>query len=92
MYRRKFYTTSKRWKFGIGPNGMRKGDLVVVLLGDHVPYLLREEGGHYVLVGETFIDGILAGEFIRSYKNQEVDSSESGSSQGNLRPRKFTPH
>jgi len=68
MYRRKFYTTSKR--FGIGPKGRRKWDLVVVHLGGHVPYILREEVEHYVLTGETFIDGIMAEEFMRSYKNQ----------------------
>ena len=42
----------------------------MVHLGGRVPYILREEVEHYVLTGETFIDGIMAEEFMRSYKNQ----------------------
>lgn len=48
---------------GIGPVGMKVGDIVCVLAGADFPFILRETGtGDYELVGEAFCDGIMNGE------------------------------
>jgi hypothetical protein len=50
---RQFFGTSKGY-MGRGTHGMQVGDLVVVLLGAKVPFILRESGkrGRFLLVGE----------------------------------------
>ncbi|KAE9976764.1 hypothetical protein EG328_002410 [Venturia inaequalis] len=54
---------------GIGPEAMRGGDLLVLLLGAETPFLVREvgwgDGGGdvwYEVVGECFVDGLMKGE------------------------------
>ncbi|KAK5166962.1 uncharacterized protein LTR77_007691 [Saxophila tyrrhenica] len=49
---------------GLVPHGTREGDLIFVVLGADVPYVLRplEEGEGYELIGEAFVQGVMAGE------------------------------
>ncbi|KAH8599334.1 heterokaryon incompatibility protein-domain-containing protein [Bisporella sp. PMI_857] len=42
---------------GMGPVGIRGGDVVAILLGCHVPVILRPEDGHYIMVGECYLHG-----------------------------------
>jgi hypothetical protein len=64
-----FVTTAKGY-FGFAPTECREGDVVVVLYGGRVPYVLRpidvtETGSHrrdYVLLGDAYIHGIMDGE------------------------------
>ncbi|KAI1392149.1 HET-domain-containing protein [Hypoxylon trugodes] len=58
---RRFYATKKGY-IGLGPSDAKTGDHVVVLLGSALPVILREEGDHHVLVGETYTHGIMRGE------------------------------
>jgi hypothetical protein len=51
-----------RGDLGRVPFGALSGDLVCVFKGGIVPYLLREEGARYKLVGECYINGIMYGE------------------------------
>ncbi|KAF6809796.1 heterokaryon incompatibility protein [Colletotrichum sojae] len=61
---------------GIGPNNMRVGDVVVVLFGGKVPYVLRPLGdGKYSFVGECYIESLMDGVVVRK-------QHESGSSAG----------
>ncbi|PKS08414.1 hypothetical protein jhhlp_005125 [Lomentospora prolificans] len=47
------------------PKGARKGDVVAVMYGSRVPFILRmAEDGKYRLVGECYIHGLMAGEAI----------------------------
>lgn len=59
---RSFFRMEKGW-YGLGPNTLDVGDLVVLLYGGDIPYVLRprEEGG-YVLVGEAYVHGVMLGE------------------------------
>ncbi|KAK7193701.1 HET-domain-containing protein [Paraphaeosphaeria sporulosa] len=61
--RRPFITS--KGLLGLGPEDMRSGDVVVVVSGAEVPFILREapEGG-YVLVGEAYVDGVMDGEVL----------------------------
>jgi hypothetical protein len=47
---------------GLGPNAMQTGDVVCILFGCKVPYILRPVDGHYLLVGDAYIHGIMDGE------------------------------
>ena len=43
---------------GMGPESVKGGDLVVILFGGKIPYVLRCTGPHcYTLVGECYVPG-----------------------------------
>ena len=51
---------------GLGPLLTRPGDLVCILFGSPVPFVLRAvEGGRVVLVGECYCHGVMEGEAVR---------------------------
>ncbi|KAI0890637.1 uncharacterized protein GGS22DRAFT_151462 [Annulohypoxylon maeteangense] len=66
---RKFFMT-KRGFIGIGPACMKSGDLVVVILGVPVPFIVRrtedQESQKYILLGECYVDGIMEGELVQT--------------------------
>jgi hypothetical protein len=63
MGTRLFTTDNVNALIGTGPSGLRTGDVVCVLYGDDVPFILRPEtGGHYTLIGECYVNGIMHGE------------------------------
>jgi len=48
---------------GMGPKEMEPGDMLVVLFGANVPFVLRPlESGRYKLVGEAYVSGLMHGE------------------------------
>ena len=54
---------TKKGYIGLGPASAEEGDVVAVLLGCEVPFMLRkEEDGQYRLIGEAYIHGIMFGE------------------------------
>ncbi|KAH8691727.1 heterokaryon incompatibility protein-domain-containing protein [Phaeosphaeriaceae sp. PMI808] len=55
---------------GIGPAAMQTGDVVCVLFGGCVPYILRatETDGLYRIVGESYVQGMMQGEVIKEWK------------------------
>jgi hypothetical protein len=65
-YRR--FAVSAQGYYILGPDTMQEGDTVVVLHGGKTPFLLRrreegeEEGSGWLLVGECYVHGIMAGE------------------------------
>ncbi|KAL9562961.1 hypothetical protein ACKAV7_012912 [Fusarium commune] len=61
---------------GYVPMRAKRGDLVVILYGSKVPFVVREkEDGRYSLVGECYMDGIMRGEGIRfaKYENRDIE-------------------
>lgn len=48
--------------FGLAPSDAQDNDRVCILAGCTVPVLLRPQGDHYRLIGETFIYGKMDGE------------------------------
>ncbi|KAJ3545871.1 hypothetical protein NM208_g2285 [Fusarium decemcellulare] len=67
--RRRFIVTSGG-QIGFGPEEAERGDVVVIIPGGKVPYVLRrvEDSGSgtekYRLLGDAFINGVMAGEKI----------------------------
>jgi hypothetical protein len=51
---------------GLGPISMKEGDLVYVLAGGQVPFILRRTNtllpDQFSLVGESYLHGIMDGE------------------------------
>lgn len=69
-----FFVTTKGY-LGIGPQVLQSNDLMVVLRGAGVPFILREQGegnaaAAHVLVGHAYVDCLMAGEAL------EVQSAE----------------
>ncbi len=46
---------TKHGFIGIDPSSMKAGDLVVILFGADVPFILRQEGGHHTLLGDCYV-------------------------------------
>ncbi|KAK2010497.1 HET-domain-containing protein [Colletotrichum eremochloae] len=51
---------------GMAPGGARPGDVVVILLGSRIPYVLRpsRDGTRCCFVGEAYCDGVMDGEML----------------------------
>jgi hypothetical protein len=59
--RRPFITS--KGHVGLAPGHTQEGDIVVIFRGGKFPYTLRRsENGNYVLVGETYVYGLMSGE------------------------------
>ena len=55
---RHFFITQKG-RFGLGPHDCGKGDLVCVLLGSRVPFILRRRYHGFKFLGQAYVDGIM---------------------------------
>ncbi|PNP60666.1 hypothetical protein FNYG_14603 [Fusarium nygamai] len=72
MAKRRLFITENGYT-GLGPANLRQGDMVVVLFGGKVPYILRQQEGHHVLVGETYTLGLSSGEAIELMKRGQLE-------------------
>ena len=48
------------------------GDLVCILYGGKVPFVLRLVGVHYLLVGPAYVQGVMEGEAIDGVKAEQL--------------------
>jgi hypothetical protein len=65
-YARKAFMTSQGY-IGLGPGYLAKGDVVCILFGGTVPFILRAQQsdyGGYRVVGEAYVHGIMDGEYM----------------------------
>lgn len=70
LNRRLFITASRQ--LGLGPAQMMSGDVVAVLFGGKVPYILRPlDSGKWSFVGECYVEGLMRGEAIQAPDFQE---------------------
>lgn len=64
-FRRLFLTNGNL--LGLGPQSLERGDTVWLLPGGRVPIILRQrENGHYVVIGEAYVHGIMHGEAVEA--------------------------
>ena len=64
---------SQRGYVGLGPADMQPGDIIYVLLGSTVPYVLRPSGSScFTFVGEAYCDGVMDGEIMEDAPREEV--------------------
>ena len=69
---RRFFTTTGRY-MGLAPAKAQDGDKICILLGGQVPYVLREQDEHYVLIGECYFHGIMKGEALQGTESDLQD-------------------
>ncbi|KAK8026440.1 hypothetical protein PG991_003496 [Apiospora marii] len=72
---RRFCVTNEG-RIGIGPEGMAEGDRVVVFFGSRVPFLVREVGPRYRLVGECYVAGLMEGQAMTDGEDLDEVSTE----------------
>ena len=68
---RRFFITEEG-QLGLGPRLIEPGDLVCVLLGSEVPFVLRKAGDCYVLVGECYYHGFMEGRAVEGLEEGRV--------------------
>jgi hypothetical protein len=70
--KRSFIVTEKGY-MGLGPSRTQSGDVVCVLRGGNVPFILREsQDRYYMFVGESYVHGIMDGSFVREAKMEDM--------------------
>jgi hypothetical protein len=70
-YNRSFVITSNG-QMGIVPSSTRVGDTIAIMPGSGVPYVLRYQGPSWVLIGESYIHGLMNGEAIKLHRDGVV--------------------
>ena len=69
---RRGFVSSKGY-LGLGPQYTREGDIMVIIFGADMPYILRKlENGQYMLIGEAYVHGIMDGEFMQTNPEPET--------------------
>lgn len=68
---RKFIITLEG-RMGITPTGTQPGDVIFVLFGGGVPYILRKQGRSFLFVGESYVHGIMGGDVVEAWERGEV--------------------
>jgi hypothetical protein len=58
---RRFFRTAAG-RMGIGPGPMKEGDLLCLLFGGGVPYILRAKDDRYLFIGDCYVDGLMEGQ------------------------------
>ncbi|KAI1618996.1 heterokaryon incompatibility protein-domain-containing protein [Exophiala viscosa] len=85
---RRFFASGRRY-MGMGPAGLRRGDLVVLLKGCNLPFVLRVDKGAarnkcichprvFKLIGEAYVHGLSANEPLNNW--QDFTNGESSTS------------
>jgi hypothetical protein len=60
---------------GLCPMEAKAGDIVAVLLGGNVPFVLRKRGeGGYEVVGEAYVHGIMDGEVLEDNFKEDLET------------------
>ncbi|KAI1637236.1 hypothetical protein F4809DRAFT_605197 [Biscogniauxia mediterranea] len=72
-YDRALITTEEHKTLGMATRGVQRGDAVVLKRGGQAPLVLRKlEDGKYTLIGEAYVHGIMAGEFVRKAMQEKL--------------------
>ena len=56
---------------GLGPEAIKQGDKICILLGCSLPVILRPIDNHYILIGRAYMDGYMTGEAMEKIETQE---------------------
>jgi hypothetical protein len=75
-YRKMIFT--QKGYLGLAPPETMKDDIVCVLLGGNMPFILRPKGSYYTFIGECYVHGIMDGEVL--------DAAQTGL----IQPQKFS--
>ena len=70
---RAFFRTREGY-IGLGPDYLEIGDIICVLFGGRVPYILRPEKDYFLLVAECYVQGVMGGEAVERMKGEPVET------------------
>ncbi|KAH6668539.1 heterokaryon incompatibility protein-domain-containing protein [Halenospora varia] len=59
-------------RIGKGWKTMRENDIVCIVFGCDVPLVLRPVDDHFELIGDCFVEGIMEGQAMALFENEEV--------------------
>jgi hypothetical protein len=71
-----FLLDERGFNIGLGPLAMEEDDIVVVLFGGVVPYILRPYRDRYTFIGECYVRGVMSCETITSLQEKGGWSNE----------------
>ncbi|KAK5122971.1 hypothetical protein LTR85_003537 [Meristemomyces frigidus] len=74
-YKQDFFSTANGF-IGLGPESLEVGDVVVVPFGASRPFVLRDHGGHHVLVGDAVVPGIMSGQLTNLCKEGTIEARD----------------
>nr|POE68823.1 heterokaryon incompatibility protein 6, or allele [Quercus suber] len=70
---RDFFSTSSGF-IGLGRSNMKVGDEIVVPFGASRPFIVRPCGGHYVLIGDAVVPGIMSGQLMNLHQEAGLEA------------------
>jgi hypothetical protein len=70
-YARCFFATQSG-RIGIGPVDMRPEDIVAVLQGGYLPFILRPDKHQYEFLGPSYVNGIMCGEAVEEHERADM--------------------
>ena len=68
-----FFSVSQGWH-GTASGATEPGDVVAILFGSRVPFILRKHNSGYRLVSNCYVQGLMDGEAMAMLKNGELES------------------
>jgi hypothetical protein len=71
IYGRLLFITEGK-KVGISIEGVQKGDLVCLILGTNVPFILRKLKDNYMPIGEAYCHGLMNGEGMEDLEEGKI--------------------
>jgi hypothetical protein len=71
---RRFFVT-RSGLMGVGPDGIKEGDVIAILFGGMVPYLPRSMGSGYMFLGECYVSRMMDGEAVCAWEHGGSKSS-----------------
>lgn len=78
--RSRYFLITERGYLELGPMTLEVGDIVCVLLGGNLPFILRrQENDEYRLVGENYVHGLMDGEAMQE-REKRISKNSSWSS------------
>jgi hypothetical protein len=62
--------------FGLGPIGTQAEDVVAILYGASMPYVLRRQDDGWLLIGACYLEGVMCGELFKTQPNGHTFAEE----------------
>ena len=59
---------------GIARENVQKGDVVAMFFGAKLPFVIREEGDHCLLIGECLVPSVINGEAMEDLKESKIEN------------------
>jgi hypothetical protein len=68
-----FFSIAHKW-YGTASSAIEPGDVVTVLFGSRVPFILRKHGSGYRIVSTCYVQDLMDGEVMDMLKNGDLET------------------